>query len=118
MSSTPLSPRLSLPSLELDCMKTIWTLGQGTVKQVHRDLASRRPLAYTTVLTVLDRLHRKGVVRRERMGKAHLYRPAYFEEDARKDALERLVRDFFGGSEHRLANYLGNPGDRPASLDE
>ena len=118
MSSTPLSSRLSIPSLELDCMKTIWTLGQGTVKQVHRDLASRRTLAYTTVLTVLDRLHRKGVVHRERMGKAHLYRPAYFEEDARRDALERLVRDFFGGSEHRLAHYLGNPSDRPASLDD
>ncbi len=99
-------------------MKTIWALGQGTVKQVHRDLASRRPLAYTTVLTVLDRLHRKGVVRRKRMGKAHLYRPAYFREDARKDALERLVRDFFGGSTHQLAKYLGNPSDRPASLDD
>ena len=48
-------------------MKSVWALGRGTVKQVHRDLASRRPLAYTTVLTVLDRLHRKGVVRRERM---------------------------------------------------
>lgn len=118
MSANSFSSRLSLPSLELDCMKTIWALGQGTVKQVHRDLASRRPLAYTTVLTVLDRLHKKGVVRRERMGKAHLYRPAYFEEDARKDALVRLVRDFFGGSEHQLADYLGKPSDQPASLDE
>lgn len=118
MSSNPFPSRLSLSSLELDCMKTIWALGQSTVKQVHRDLASRRPLAYTTVLTVLDRLHRKGVVRRKRMGKAHLYRPAYFREDARKDALERLVRDFFGGSAHQLAEYLGNPSDRLASLDD
>ena len=118
MNSKPFLSRLSLPSLEFDCMKTIWALGQGTVKQVHRDLASRRPLAYTTVLTVLDRLHRKEVVRRERTGKAHLYRPAYFEEDARKDALDRLIRDFFGGSEHKLANYLDKSSARSTCSDD
>src|SRR6185437_6438604 len=49
-----------LPQLELECLAALWALERAPVAEVHARLASRgRPLAYTTILTVLDRLRRK-----------------------------------------------------------
>lgn len=118
MTSGSFSSRIKLPSLEFDCMKVIWILGQGTVKQVHEHLASHKSLAYTTVLTVLDRLYKKGVVHRKKIGRAHLYHPVYLEEDARKDALENLMRGFFRGSKHQLTSYIKRLDARTISSDD
>ena len=118
MTPDSFSSRLKLPSLEFDCMKVIWILGQGTVKQVHQNLASHKSLAYTTVLTVLDRLYKKGVVRRKKNGRAHLYRPVYLEEDARKDALGNLMKVFFGGSKHQLTSYIKRLDTRTIPSDD
>ena len=61
------SPRrslLDLAPLELDCMNTLWPIGQGTVREIRDRLAARRPRAYTTIMTIMDRLARKGIVER------------------------------------------------------
>jgi predicted transcriptional regulator len=50
--------------------------GWMTVREVHGVLSAKREIAYTTVMTVLDRLTRKDLVRREREGRAYRYRPA------------------------------------------
>ena len=106
MSPTKRSSGLHLPSLELECLQALWALGQGTVQQLHTHLLASRPLAYTTVMTVMDRLTRKGMVGREKRGRAHLYHPRVAEEELRKDALNRLLKDFFGGSREELLRYL------------
>ena len=54
--------------LELEALKVLWTLGSGTVADVRDALEPQRELAYTTVLTLLDRLAGKGAVRREKLG--------------------------------------------------
>jgi predicted transcriptional regulator len=100
------SHRFSLPPLELKCMKALWALGGGTVHEIRARLLSERSLAYTTVLTIMDRLTRKGIVEREKRGRAHLYRPLVAEDRVRRQALARLVGDFFQGSEERLRQYL------------
>jgi predicted transcriptional regulator len=114
MSPTKRNSGLHLPPLELECLQALWALGQGTVQQLQERLLVSRPLAYTTVLTVMDRLTRKGMVAREKRGRAHLYHPRVAKEDLRQDALARLVSDFFGGSQKELLNYLGpgGSGDR------
>ncbi len=99
-------PKLDLPPLELECMKAVWSLGCATVDDVRSRLALERPLAYTTVMTMLNRLARKGVVGREKQNKAHLYRPLITEAEARDRAIERLVATFFAGSRLRLVQYL------------
>lgn len=87
-----------LPELELECMKVLWDSGPLTVRAVREHLLSRRPLAYTTVLTVLDRLMRKGVVTRRKRGRAHVYAALYTQDAARQAALARLLEHYFGGS--------------------
>ena len=68
------------PPLELECLKALWTLGEGNVSQVRQELAGTRPLAYTTVMTVLDRLAHKGVISRRKAGRAFLYVPQVSRE--------------------------------------
>lgn len=58
-------------------MEVLWACdGQQSVRQVFEQVSSQRPLAYTTVMTVLDRLAKKALVTREQEGRAWLYRPA------------------------------------------
>ena len=92
--------------LEFEALKVLWTLGSGTVADVRDALMSERELAYTTVLTLLDRLAGKGAVRRKKHGRSYVYRPALSREAALESALERLAGDFFQGSRDRLAAYL------------
>ena len=101
--------------LELEALKVLWTLGSGTVADVRDALEPQRALAYTTVLTLLDRLAGKGAVRREKLGRGYIYHPALSWETALESALERLARDFFQGSRDRLLAYLqdrSEPADR------
>ncbi len=109
------SHRFNLPPLELKCMKALWALGDGTVHEIRARLLSERSLAYTTVLTLMDRLTRKGIVEREKRGRAHLYRPLVAEDRVRQQALARLVGDFFQGSQERLRQYLETPASKKAS---
>lgn len=75
----------SLGTLERDVMAHLWDAGSAqTVRQVHEALSGpplERGLAYTTVMTVLDRLAKKGVVRQERAGRAFEYSPVQTREE-------------------------------------
>ena len=66
--------------LERAAMEVLWAAGPCTARQVAERLASRG-LAYTTWLTVLSRLEGKGLLRRERSGRAHTYSPVASRED-------------------------------------
>ena len=100
-----------LPPLELEAMKALWLLGEGTVRDVQAEMNRRRPLAYTTVMTLLDRLARKGAVSRRKLGRAHLYEPLVSKRTALELAVDRLALDFFDGSRDRLQAYLGGGGE-------
>jgi BlaI family penicillinase repressor len=105
------SPRrslLDLAPLELDCMNTLWPIGEGTVREIRDRLAARRPRAYTTIMTIMDRLARKGIVERVKAGRAYVYRPRLTVEDARAQALGQVLENFFGGSKEALLAQLGN----------
>ncbi|HHU38962.1 MAG TPA: BlaI/MecI/CopY family transcriptional regulator [Propionibacterium sp.] len=66
-----------LGDLEHAVMDVLWARpAQTPVREVHEELAKGREIAYTTVMTVLDRLAKKGVVDRQLDGRAWLYRPA------------------------------------------
>jgi BlaI family penicillinase repressor len=102
-------PREVPPPLEMLCLKALWSLGKGTVSQVRELVAFSKPLAYTTVLTVLDRLARKSVVSRSKMGRAFVYTPAISRETMRRLALKEFVASFFEGSEQQLADFMKTP---------
>lgn len=118
MNSKDPSPRrslLDLAPLELDCMNTLWPMGAGTVREIRDRLFERRPRAYTTIMTIMDRLARKGVVERCKSGRAYVYRPNLSAEDARAQAVGQVVEGFFGGSTEALLAQLS--GASPVSPD-
>lgn len=100
--------RLDLPPLELDCMRMLWALGNGTVHEIRARLLPERPLAYTTVMTVMTHLRLKGIVDREKRGRSFVYRALVPEETVREHALDRLTRNFFVSSRASLRSYLTN----------
>jgi predicted transcriptional regulator len=73
---------MALGGLEREVMTQLWSsAGPLTVRQVHERISRDRELAYTTVLTVLDRLAKKGVVTRHKADRAYLYTPARTREE-------------------------------------
>jgi predicted transcriptional regulator len=94
------------PPLELECLKVLWTLGEGNVKDVRQALTGNRNLAYTTVMTVLDRLARKGGVARHKVGRSFVYVPVLSRGVLRRLAVQDLVDRFFEGSEQALMDLL------------
>jgi predicted transcriptional regulator len=73
---------MALGDLEREVMAQLWDAGAPlTVRAVHERLSRDRDLAYTTVMTVLDRLAKKGVVVQERTDRAYRYAPAQSREE-------------------------------------
>ena len=111
-------PRL-LPPLELEVMKVLWKQGESSVAVVQTALQDSKPLAYTTVMTLLDRLNGKGAVTRRKQGRGFRYTPVFTREAVTDLAIERLVEDFFDNSRKELAAYLeGEPNTSPAAAPQ
>jgi predicted transcriptional regulator len=104
---------LDLAPLELDCMNALWRLGEATVRDIHAALATTRPRAYTTIMTILDRLAQKGVVERQKSGRAWLYKANLSADQARTHAVARLVEGFFQGSTEALASHISTLNKSP-----
>src|ERR1700694_433692 len=72
----------SLHALEAEVMQAAWTRGESSVREVMEDLNVRtsKPRAFTTYMTIMARLHGKGLLERTRQGKIDFYRPAYTQD--------------------------------------
>ncbi len=93
-----------LTKLELQIMQVIWKRGACTVADVQRGL--EQDLAYTTVQTMLNILHRKGKLTRELHGRAFAYSATVSEAKASTHAVRDLVDRMFGGSSEDLVMSL------------
>lgn len=83
-------------------MNILWDHGPATVQDVVRRLPAERQLAYTTVQTVLNVLHRKGKVKRTTRNRAYDYEAAVTRRGAATTAIRDLVQRLFGGSPEKL----------------
>jgi predicted transcriptional regulator len=99
-SSSTLTPQ------ELAIMKVVWRLQKTTVRDVHHALNQQRPLAYTTVMTMMRILEEKGYLKKVVVERAHVYRPA----KPRHQVVGAMVRDFvdrvFDGASDALLVHL------------
>src|SRR5258708_21333537 len=102
----PAAQRDMPSALELEWLKGLWGIGEGRVRDVRQVLVGNRNLAYTTVLTVLDRLEKRGGVTRRKQGRSFIYAPKVSRQTLRGLALKELVDGFFDGSEAALMTYL------------
>ena len=93
-----------LTPLELEIMKVLWETGPANVQTVQQRL--ERELAYTTVQTMLNVLHRKGKAKRTLKDKAYFYRPAVSRSQVMGKAVGDLIDRMFGGSAESLVMSL------------
>src|SRR5690348_1805044 len=95
-----------LTPLELEIMKVLWETGPASVQAVQEKLPEERQLAYTSVQTMLNVLHRKGRGRRTMQGRAFVYEPAISRVQAATQAVGDLVQRMFNGSPESLVMSL------------
>jgi predicted transcriptional regulator len=84
-------------NLELQALSVLWHDGPSTVNAVHASLPDGRERAYTTVLSVMQSLERKKLVRRISSGRAHTYEAAYSQEVIVRRATDDFITNAFGG---------------------
>ncbi|HWB82520.1 MAG TPA: BlaI/MecI/CopY family transcriptional regulator [Bryobacteraceae bacterium] len=91
-----------LTDAELRLMDVLWSKGSATVSDVLAALPQNIPLAYSTVLTTLRILERKGYVKHRKEGRAFIYRPVIARDQEREKAVTHVLRRFFEGSPELL----------------
>jgi predicted transcriptional regulator len=84
------TPHPTLTPQELAIMKVVWRLDKATVRDVYEALRDKRPIAYTTVMTMMKILEDKGYLKKVLVDRAHVYRPA----QKRQQVVGAMVRDF------------------------
>jgi BlaI family transcriptional regulator, penicillinase repressor len=106
----------TLTPQELEIMKIVWQKGQASVRDVYETLLERRKIAYTTVMTMMRVLERKGYVKTRRESRAYIYRPAHAERQVLRSMVREFVDRVFNGSARPLLAHLVE--DRRLSRDE
>jgi len=86
---------LALGTLEFELMEILWSRGESSVRDVVQKLS--RPLAYTTVMTTLDRLFKKGLLDRHKSDRAFFYLPSLSRLEWERTRAENLVAGFLSG---------------------
>lgn len=99
-------PLRALGRLERDVMEIVWRGGEPSVREVQTALT--RPIAYTTVMTTLDRLFKKGLVSRRREGRAFLYSAAQTREQMAAALTGGVLRGLFADAPGDARPFLSN----------
>jgi len=99
-------PTATLTEQELEIMKIVWELGQATVRQVYERLLEHREIAYTTVLTMMQVLERKGRLKKSLDDKAHVYQPVEEKQKVIGGMVQEFLNRVFNGSAEPLLLHL------------
>ncbi len=112
-----MKPAKSVPTdQELEILKVIWQLGPSSVREVHQEMLKHRKIAYTTVLTMMGILERKGHLKKTAGERAYLYRPAKPQAQVTAGMVKEFVNRVFNGSTKPLLVHLVE--DRGVSAEE
>jgi BlaI family penicillinase repressor len=103
---------------ELEILQVLWEKGPASVREVHEALGGEAANGYTTILKLMQIMHEKGTVTRQKRGKLHLYKAVHSEEVTRKQILDKFIDKVFKGSAAQLViSALGNKKSSPEELD-
>ncbi|MEM7166132.1 MAG: BlaI/MecI/CopY family transcriptional regulator [Planctomycetota bacterium] len=92
--------------LQLQVMEVIWDAGDATVAEVHTALQDERPLAYTTVLSTMRGLERRGYLAHTKEGKAHRFHARVSRDEHTRVTVDSLVTSLFRGQPEQLMSHL------------
>jgi predicted transcriptional regulator len=87
-------------------MKVVWRLGEASVRDVYETLRERRPVAYTTVMTMMNTLEAKGYLKKTLHGRAYRYRAARPEQRVITAMVREFVDRVFDGASRPLLAHL------------
>jgi len=99
-------PSPTLTPQELEIMKVVWSRGHATVRDVYEALLEQRKIAYTTVMTMMNVLEKKGHLRKKTEGRSFLYRPTRPQRQVVGSMVREFVQRVFGGSAAPLLAHL------------
>jgi BlaI family penicillinase repressor len=88
---------------ELAILRVLWRLKTATVREVHEELNQRAALGYTSVLKMMQIMHKKGLVERDESQRSHIYRPSDAAADVQQSLVTNLIEKAFAGSAAELA---------------
>jgi BlaI family penicillinase repressor len=95
-----------LGARELAVMKVVWRLEDASVRDVYETLRKRRPVAYTTIMTMMGTLEAKGFLKKRADGRAFRYRPARPEGHVITSLVREFVDRVFDGASRPLLAHL------------
>ena len=95
-----------LTEQELEIMKIVWERESATVRDVYETLREHRQIAYTTVMTMMRILERKGHVKVRKSDRAYVYRPARPRQRVVGEMVREFVDRVFGGAAEPLVQHL------------
>ena len=96
----------TLTAQELAIMKVVWRRDTATVRDVYEALRTTRPVAYTTVMTMLNILETKGYLKKEKQDRAFRYRPSRPERTVIASMVREFVNRVFDGASRPLLVHL------------
>lgn len=86
----------TLSELEQEIMSVVWTLGKCTIREVVEETNKTKNLAYTTIATILERLHEKGLVKKDTSAFTVVFTPKQSKEEFSQKMAQSLLEKFFG----------------------
>jgi BlaI family transcriptional regulator, penicillinase repressor len=98
------TPRLTVPQLEM--LRVLWQRSEATVVDIQQALRAARPLAATTIATLLSRLEKRGLVAYRTEGRQYVYRAVLQERDAQQHALVEVTQGLFAGDVATMVSQL------------
>ena len=101
------------PPLEMMCLNALWEIQEGNVEDVRKFDSQNRTKAYTTLLTLIDSLARRGAVSRRKEGRGFRYQPTVARDKLRRLAPRNFLEYHFDGSEAKLKIFLEQPVEEP-----
>jgi BlaI family transcriptional regulator, penicillinase repressor len=97
--------------LEMQVLLVLWEQGPATVRRILDLLPDGKTRAYTTVLTVMQGMDRKGLVTRTKEGTAHLFHPAVERDEVVQPVMRTMLRNLFGGDPSKAVQALLDSSD-------
>jgi BlaI family penicillinase repressor len=97
--------------LQRAVIEVVWEIGEATVRQVWKRLCRRKELAYTTVLTAMQRLEKDGWLRHRVDGRKHIYLPTKTRAQAGAGSVRKFVQRMFDGNALVLFRQLVEEGE-------
>ena len=93
-----MSKQIKPTDSELEILNILWAKGPSTVREIHEVLEQNKEAGYTTSLKLLQIMHEKGHLGRQKSGKLHLYKAIVSQENTQQQMIDRMIETVFSGS--------------------